>query len=97
MDKPARINARLDLESSEQLRYLLDATGQGASDVVREGLALYYRQVKASRKGPMRFLALAGKGNSGHSNIASNWKRYWGAGLEEKHGLKPLPPKRRRS
>jgi len=85
MDDPLRINARLDDESSEHLRYLVDATGKATSVLVRESLAHYYRHVKASRRGPVHLLALAGKGDSGHADTASNVKKLVGDYLDEKY------------
>lgn len=85
MGAATRINARLDEESSEHLRYLIDATGKAASELVRESLALYSRHVRASRRGPVHLLALAGKGDSGHADTASNVKKVVGAYLDEKY------------
>lgn len=90
-----RVNARLDEESAEQVEYLTRATGLGVSHVLRESVALYYRQVKAQRTGLVHLGKLIGKGDSGRSDIASNWKRYLGESLEEKHGLSPKQVKRR--
>ena len=84
-----RINDRLDDESREHMRYIVDATGKATSEVVRESLALYSRHVRASRRGPVHFLALAGKGNSGHSDTASNVKKVVGEYLDEKHPQRP--------
>ena len=85
MDTVTRLNARLDDESSEHLRYLVDATGRATSEVVRESLAFYSRHVKASRRGPVHLLALAGKGDSGHTDTASNVKKVVGEYLDEKY------------
>ena len=85
MSGAPRINARLDDESSEHLRYLVDATGKATSVLVRESLASYSRHVKASRRGPVHLLALAGKGDSGHTDTASNVKRVVGESLDEKY------------
>ena len=85
MESAPRINARLDEESSEHLRYLVDATGKATSVLVRESLALYSRHVKASRRGPVHFLALAGTGDSGRTDTASNVKKVVGEYLDEKY------------
>lgn len=89
-----RVNARLDDEAVEQIEYLVAATGEGISHVVRESLAHYYRHVKAQKKRLVHLGPLIGKGDSGRSDIASNWKKYLGESLEEKYGLAPV--KRRR-
>jgi len=89
-----RVNARLDDESAEQVEYLVAATGEGVSHVLRESVAHYYRHVKAQKKGLVHFGPLIGKGHSGQSDIASNWKRYLGESLGEKYGLAPKRRKR---
>jgi hypothetical protein len=82
----SRVNARLDEASQQQLEYLTSATGQGVSDVVREAIKVYHAQVVQARKpGPSRFLALAGTGRSGRSDIASNIKAYVAEAIEAKH------------
>lgn len=85
-----RVNARLDDESAEQVEYLVTATGEGISHVLRESVAHYYRHVKAQKKGLVHLGPLIGKGDSGRSDIASNWKKHLGESLEAKHGLKPM-------
>jgi predicted DNA-binding protein len=84
-----RLNARLDEQAQEQLEYLTAATGQSVSQVVRESVARYCAEVKARRQGPVNFLALVGKGDSGRSEIASNVKREMGELLAAKHGKPP--------
>ena len=85
METAPRITARLDDESREHLRYLVDATGKATSELVRESLALYSRHVKALRRGPVHLLALAGKGDSGHTDTASNVKKVVGEALDKKY------------
>jgi predicted DNA-binding protein len=88
-----RVNARLDDEAAEQIEYLTRATGQGVSHVLRESVALYYGQMRARHAGLANLGALIGKGDSGRSDIASNWKRHLGESLDEKY---PPPAKPRR-
>ncbi len=80
-----RVNARLDEATQQQLLYLIEATGQNASHVVRESVAQYYVQVKRQEKVPSRFLALAGTGDSGRSDIASHIKHHYGEALARKY------------
>ena len=80
-----RVNARFDEATQQQLLYLIEATGQSASHVVRESVAQYYVQVKGQKKGPSHFLALAGKGDSGRSDISSNVKHYHAEALALKY------------
>lgn len=85
-----RVNARLDEASQQQLDYLTLTTGQGVSHVVREAIKVYHAQVLQSRKpGPGRFLALAGTGHSGRSNVASNVKTEVAEAIEAKHFRPP--------
>ena len=82
-----RVNARLDEESREQLEYLTAATGMGVSQVLRESVALYYKQARASATGARHLLALVGKGHSGRADIASDVKRHLADALSAKHGV----------
>jgi predicted DNA-binding protein len=78
-----RVNARLDDTTRQQLDYLTHATGQNVSHVVRESVAHYYAQVRREQV-PSRFLALAGKGRSGRSDVASQVKAEVAAAIEAK-------------
>ena len=86
-----RVNARLDEATQQQLQYLTQTTGRSVSDVVRESVAQYYVQVRRQR-GASRFLAMAGKGDSGRSDVASSVKSQLAQILEVKHHLAPLSP-----
>ena len=89
-----RINARLDEQSAQQLGELTSGTGRSVSQVLREAIAAYHVQLMPQRK-PSRFLALAGAGRSGRSDVASNVKAHLSEILEQKHGLAALAPSRR--
>jgi Ribbon-helix-helix protein, copG family len=93
-----RINARLDPEAQEQIKYLTEATGQGVSLVVREAVAHYYVHVRqrAQRKAPMRLLAMVGKYDSGHSEGATNYKAIVGQAIDAKFATSHPLPKRKR-
>jgi len=82
-----RVNARLDPEAQQQLEYLTETTGHGVSLVVREALAHYCMLVRDRERQnvPKRVLALAGKGDSGRSDIASNIKGAYLDSLIAKH------------
>lgn len=82
-----RINARLDESSQKQLEYLAQATGQSVSHVVRESLARYYAEVTARQRPPMNFLAMVGQGDSGRTDLATNYKQVIAEALAAKHGL----------
>ena len=85
-----RVNARLDEATQQQLDYITQATGQSVSHVVRESVAQYYAQVRRQR-GPSRLLAMAGKGDSGRSDVASTVKAQLSQILQTKLHLAPPP------
>ena len=84
-----RVNARLDPEAEQQIDYLVAATGMGVSQVLRESVALYYRQARAGVGGAKHLLALVGAGRSGRTDIASDAKRHLGESWSAKHGMQP--------
>ena len=80
-----RINARLDDETAQMVSVLTTGTGKTVSTVVREAIAVYHAQLSAGRPRPKsKFLALAGTGDSGRSDVASNVKAYVAEALEAK-------------
>ena len=80
-----RVNARVDEATQMQLNYLTEATGQTVSDVVREALAVYHAKVREQQPRPKsKYLALAGTGRSGHTDTASNVKKYVAEAIEAK-------------
>jgi predicted transcriptional regulator len=87
-----RLNARLDDDAARQVSYLTTATGHSVSHVVREAIAVYHAQVKGQRAVPSRLLALAGSGNSGRSDVASNYKALVADAIEAKHRAQRPPP-----
>jgi hypothetical protein len=81
-----RIIARLPQQTAEQVEYLTAATGQTVSQVVREAIAAYHLQVRGARKGGgSRLLALAGTGDSGHTDTATNYKSLFAQHLDRKY------------
>ena len=90
-----RINARLDPEAQEQIKYLTETTGRGVSLVVREAVAHYYVHVRerTQHKVPKRLLAMVGKGRSrdGRADVASNYKEVIAESIAAKYGLPPKP------
>jgi len=87
-----RVNARLDEQTGKKIEYLTQATGQSVSYIVREAIAAYHAQVRGKQTVPSRFLALAGKGDSGRSDIASTLQDEYAQALLAKH----RPPRARR-
>ena len=89
-----RINARLDDETAQLVTALTAGTGKSVSTIVREAIAAYHAQLQARRPRPQsKFLARAGKGDSGRSDVASNVRRHIGEILEAKHALSHRPPR----
>jgi hypothetical protein len=78
-----RINARLDADSARRLTELTTGTGKSVSHVVREAIAVYHAQVIKPRTAS-RFLALAGKHGSGHSDGSITYKQVVGELLDAK-------------
>lgn len=70
-----RVNARFEGEAERQLNYLAEITGQGVSEVLRASVQHYYDQVRAQRSGLTHFAAFIGQGRSGHSDVASTYKK----------------------
>ena len=82
-----RINARLDDEAQAQIDYLTQTTGQSVSHVVREALARYHRDVRASQGGLRHFAKLIGQGDSGRTDLATDYKQLILESIVVKHGL----------
>ncbi|MDR2196144.1 MAG: hypothetical protein LBE50_06030 [Gallionellaceae bacterium] len=79
-----RVNARFEGEAEQQLNYLAEVTGEGVSEVLRASVRHYYDQLRAQRKGLTHFAAFVGRGRSGRSDVAGNYK----ARLAESWGVK---------
>ncbi|WP_395700445.1 ribbon-helix-helix protein, CopG family [Aquabacterium sp.] len=84
-----RVNARLDEEAQQQLDYLVSATGESVSHVVRESVRMYYHQVRAKQAGLRHFGPLIGKGHSGRSDIAGNYKQFVAEAIDAKYPRRP--------
>ena len=91
-----RLNARLDDEANSNVEYLTQATGQSVSQMVREALARYRREVQPQRSTLRHFAQAIGNsgssgnsgcGDSGRSDLASNYKQIVGEIIEAKLGL----------
>ena len=93
-----RVNARLDPEAQEQIRYLIETTGQGVSLVVREAVAHYYVHVRERerKKVPKRLLAMVGKYSSGRSDGATNYKAIVAEAIDAKFAASHPPPRKAR-
>ena len=71
-----RINARLETASTEQLEYLITRLGVSASEVLRKGLDLLYKQQAAQAAQPLQFFGKhVGKYRSGRSDLSVTYKQ----------------------
>lgn len=80
-----RVNARFEGEAEQQLNYLAEATGLGVSEVLRTSVQHYYEQMRARRVGLTHFAAFVGKGRSGRSDVAGQYKARLAEGWSAKH------------
>lgn len=82
-----RINARLDQESEEHLRYLQEITGKSFTEIVKESLACYYQSVAADARHKNQQLLdeLSGIAASGSDDGSVNYKRYVRDYINAKH------------
>ena len=85
----SRVNARIDEHTEARIAWLSEVTGQSVSHVVREGVARYHAEVQARQAGPRRLLALAGQGDSGRDDIASDAKHFVAGAVEAKIASAP--------
>ena len=72
-----RINARLDDSRSQKLEYLVNATNQGTSEIVKRAIDVYYERVKMSdRSAPAEILASVGFVGCGEASpeLAARYK-----------------------
>lgn len=84
----SRVNARLDERDTQKLEYLKDATGLTTSEVVKEALSVYFRQVSGESAKAAETLASTGFLGSGEaaSNLSENYKEALSEELDKKHG-----------
>jgi hypothetical protein len=82
-----RINARLDQESEQYLRYLQEVTGKSCTEIVKESLTRYYHSVAgdSQRKNKQLVEELAGIA-VGPSDGSVNYKEYVKDYVSVKHG-----------
>ena len=97
-ESTVRVNARLDPQAQEQIKYLTETTGRGVSLVVREAVAHYYAHVRerTQHKVPKRLLAMVGKYDSGRSDGATNYKAIVAEAIDAKIAASHPLPKRKR-
>lgn len=81
-----RINARLDKQDEQKIKYIIDQTHETVTDVLREAIALYYEQVKGSGSRQSRALLDSGFVGSGETekDLSSVYKKHLSKFLENK-------------
>ena len=71
-----RINARLEPAAAQQMEYLITRLGLSASDVLRKGVDLLYKQQAAQAAQPLQFFGKhVGKYRSGQSDLSITYKQ----------------------
>ena len=80
-----RINARLEPASAQQLEYLVMRLGLSASEVLRKGVDLLYKQQAAQTAQPLHFFGKhVGKYRSGRSDLSVSYKQDLASLLDDK-------------
>lgn len=83
-----RINARLDQDSENHLRYLQKTTGKSCTEIVKESLAYYYQSVitDSQSKNQQLLKELAGIASGPDDGKGSvNYKKIIAKAINEKH------------
>lgn len=85
-DQIERISARLDVDSQQKARYLLEH-GYGPTELVREGIELLYQQAISSKPPsvPAILKSLTETKGDGPADLSSRHKEYYKDKLIEKH------------
>lgn len=83
-----RINARLDDSRSRKLAYLVRATSQATTEIVKRAIDLYYEQETATRRSAAEVLHSVGFVGSGKASpdLSTNYKSELQTILAEKYG-----------
>ena len=85
-----RINARLEPASAQQLEYLVTRLGLSASEVLRKGVDLLYKQQSTQTAQPLHFFGKhVGKYRSGQSDLSVNYKQELAQILKTKFDRSP--------
>lgn len=82
--KGERINARLGDEVARKLDYLAERTQQSTSDVVRESIAAYYRELEESPARPAEALSEFVGCVDGPRDLSSKYKEELERSLTDK-------------
>lgn len=92
-----RVNARLDIQSEQQLRFVIEETGMGVSEALKAAVASYYEQLRADKAPKLAHLRrFMGSHGSGRSDIASHARQLYAEAVSEKVGIGVREPERTR-
>jgi hypothetical protein len=83
-----RINARLDDDHARKLEFLPLRTGARTSDIIKDAIDLYYREMKQPASDAARVLRdtdFIGCGEA-ESDLSTHYKEVYFEVLEHKHG-----------
>ncbi len=80
-----RVNARFIGVAEKQVDYLAKTTGQSVSDVLREAVDHYYREVRGGATGLRHFGRHVGAYRSGQSDTSERYKDLLTDDLLAKH------------
>jgi len=82
-----RINARLDEDHSEKLRFLTHATKGTVSDVLKRAIDLYYARTRSEAGSALSILQESGfiGAAEGEEGLSENYKNALDGLLEQKH------------
>ena len=86
--KDMRVNARLARDHASKFNYIRQRTNQGASDIMKAAINLYYE--KLHRESPVKPLQLLRESGligcaEGDSDLSVNYKQYLTESLNEKY------------
>ncbi len=83
-----RINARLDDDHARKLEYLHQRTGARTSDIIKDAIDLYYRQMKQPASDAARLLRDADFIDCGEAepDLSARYKEVYSEILAHKHG-----------
>ena len=87
--RPAlRVNARLDAETSEKLKYLMDRSGATVTMALKQAIETRYASLKAAETNRKHLLASLVGAFTGPPDLSTNYKQYLLEALEKKHGYR---------
>jgi hypothetical protein len=86
--KNMRVNARLDRDHASKFNYIRQRTNQGASDIMKAAIDIYYEKLhQESSVKPIQLLRESGLIGcaEGDSDLSVNYKQYLTESLNQKY------------